>query len=73
MSEHQRRPAAPTTVNAERPTPEGYTSWPSYWTAQGIPWRTEPEIGEERQKLLQAILDAQRDAMWYDFPFGELS
>jgi hypothetical protein len=39
-----------------RPAPEGYASWPAYWQAQGMPWRTGPEIDQERQ----AYLDRQR-------------
>jgi uncharacterized protein YjbI with pentapeptide repeats len=26
--------------------------WRTYWAAQGMPWRTEPEIAEERQRIL---------------------
>jgi uncharacterized protein YjbI with pentapeptide repeats len=35
-----------------RPSPDGYASWPAYWQAQGQPWRTEPEINDERQRYL---------------------
>jgi hypothetical protein len=27
-------------------------AWKAYWAAQGMPWRTEPEIDEERQAYL---------------------
>jgi uncharacterized protein YjbI with pentapeptide repeats len=36
----------------QRPAPDGYRSWNAYWIAQGMPWRTEPEIDEERQRYL---------------------
>lgn len=47
MSEQQTTP-----IMQARPAPEGYQSWPKYWKAQGMPWRTEPEISEERQEYL---------------------
>lgn len=48
------RPSRTATAVQKRPTPEGYASWLDYWTAQGMPWRTEPEIDEARQALLGA-------------------
>jgi uncharacterized protein YjbI with pentapeptide repeats len=36
----------------ERPAPAGYASWQEYWMAQGMPWRTEPEIDEEQRRFL---------------------
>ncbi len=53
------------TVAEERPAPEGYPSWPDYWTAQGQPWRTMPEIDEERQRFL-----AERRAIIPDVEMG---
>jgi uncharacterized protein YjbI with pentapeptide repeats len=47
MSEQQ-----PATAVQDRPAPEGYSSWPEYWKAQETPWRTAPEIDEERQRYL---------------------
>src|SRR4051794_3290252 len=44
MSETTAAPARPTTDDAE--------AWKTYWQAQGMPWRTEPEIVEERQQYL---------------------
>jgi hypothetical protein len=29
---------------SKRPVPDGFDSWPEYWKAQGMPWRTEPEM-----------------------------
>lgn len=40
-------------VNApQRPVNDDKEAWKAYWEAQDQPWRTEPEIGEERQKYL---------------------
>ena len=50
---------------SNRPAPEGCTSWPDHWTAQGIPWRTEPAIDEERQRYL-----AERRAVEPDIERG---
>jgi hypothetical protein len=33
--------------------PEGYRTWRDYWAAQGMPWRIEPEIDQERQQYLR--------------------
>jgi uncharacterized protein YjbI with pentapeptide repeats len=62
MSEQQ-----PVTAIAvqERPAPEGYNSWLDYWKAQGMPWRTEPEIETERQRYL-----AERRAVAPDIETG---
>lgn len=34
------------------PAPGGFTLWEDYWEAQGMPWRTEPEIDADRKKYL---------------------
>lgn len=49
----------------QRQPPEGYASWHAYWTAQQMPWRTQPEIGEEQQRLL-----AERRAIKPDIEKG---
>jgi hypothetical protein len=35
-----------------RPTTDDRDAWRAYWQAQGMPWRTEPEIDAERQRFL---------------------
>ena len=45
--------------------PEGFDSWKDYWTAQGMPWRTESEIDGERQRYL-----AERRALRPDIEQG---
>src|SRR6266571_4997255 len=37
---------------SQRPTDNETEAWKTYWKAQGLPWRTEPEIDAERQKYL---------------------
>src|SRR5437868_4492082 len=39
-------------ATVQRPITDNRGDWKTYWEAQGQPWRTEPEIGEKRQKYL---------------------
>jgi hypothetical protein len=50
---------------AQRPTDDNREAWRAYWTAQGMPWRWEPEIDQERQQYL-----AQRRAIKPDIERG---
>jgi Pentapeptide repeats (8 copies) len=55
-----------------RPAPDDRSAWRAYWQQLGQPWRTEPEIDEERQKYL-----AERRAIVPDiengiYPFKEM-
>src|SRR5260221_11682901 len=36
----------------QRPTSDDRAAWKAYWTAQGMPWRTEPEIEPQRYAYL---------------------
>jgi uncharacterized protein YjbI with pentapeptide repeats len=56
----------------EHPAPEGYTSWPKYWTAQGTPWRTEPEIDTERQRFLAERRNIQPDIEQGLYPYKNI-
>lgn len=53
----------------EKPVPGDFATWNAYWTARGMPWRTEPEINKIRQRFLaerQAVPpDIERSA----YPF----
>jgi hypothetical protein len=49
MSEQESQTAIP-----QRPTTDDRDEWKAYWMAQGMPWRTEPEIDEERQRQLNS-------------------
>ncbi|MGZ6392069.1 MAG: pentapeptide repeat-containing protein, partial [Ktedonobacterales bacterium] len=50
---------------SKRVLPNGFASWPDYWQAQGMLWRTEPEIDAERQRYL-----AERRAVKPDIKKG---
>ncbi len=62
---------AATTVQ-ERSAPQGYLSWLEYWKSQGMPWRTEPEIGEERQRHLSERRAIQPDIERSVYPFKDI-
>ncbi len=49
----------------QHPTTSDPEAWKAYWTSQGQPWRTEPEIGTKRQEEL-----AQRRAVIPDIKQG---
>src|SRR5258708_2653603 len=69
MSEQE---TATTTAEQERPAPEGYTSWQEYWTAQGMPWRTEPAIDKERQRLLAERRTTEPSIHQGTYPFKDI-
>jgi hypothetical protein len=66
MSEQQ----ATATVQ-ERPAPQGYASWPTYWMAQGMPWRTEPGVDEARQRYLAELRASSVDIERGLYPFRD--
>ncbi len=70
MSE-QRNPTM-ATATAERPVPDGYKSWSDYWKAQGMPWRTEPEIDEERRRYLAERRATTSDIERGIYPFKDV-
>lgn len=37
---------------SKRAAPDSFASWNAFWAAQGMAWRTEPEIDEARQRFL---------------------
>jgi hypothetical protein len=37
---------------SQRPTTDDRRAWATYWEAQGMPWRTEPEIAVDRRQFL---------------------
>jgi uncharacterized protein YjbI with pentapeptide repeats len=43
--------------------------WKAYWTAQGTPWRTEPEIDAKRQALLAEKREIAADPARGRYPF----
>jgi uncharacterized protein YjbI with pentapeptide repeats len=49
----------------QRPTTDDRDAWKAYWEAKDMPWRTEPEIDDKRQKYL-----AERRAVTPDVEKG---
>ncbi len=56
-----------------RSAPEGFISWPDSWQAQGMPWRTEPEIEEGRQRYLAERRAVRPDVEQGIYPFRDES
>jgi uncharacterized protein YjbI with pentapeptide repeats len=46
-------------------------AWQAYWKAQGMPWRTEPEIGAERQQYLGERRTVKPDIENGIYPFRD--
>jgi uncharacterized protein YjbI with pentapeptide repeats len=56
----------------QRPTSEeDRKGWEAYWVAHGMPWRTEPEIDEERQYDLAQRRTVQPDVERGIYPFRD--
>ncbi len=71
MSEQVIQNATATAI-ADRPVREGYASWNDYWTAQGMSWRTEPEVDAERQRYLAERRAIQPDIEKGVYPFKDI-
>ena len=56
---------------AQRPAKDDKEAWKDYWKEQGQLWRTEPEIDEERQKILAERLAIKPDIQQGRYPFKE--
>jgi uncharacterized protein YjbI with pentapeptide repeats len=55
---------------AQRPTSnDDRDGWIAYWTAQGMAWRTEPEIDVERQQYLAERRAIQPNFETFSYPF----
>ena len=52
-----------------RPLGDDKEAWKAYWEKQGQPWRTEPEIGLERQTYLTERLGIKPDIKQGIYPF----
>lgn len=46
-------------------------AWRAYWQAQGMEWRTEPEIDEERQLFLTERRAVTPDIERGNYPFRD--
>jgi uncharacterized protein YjbI with pentapeptide repeats len=59
-------------AEVQRPTSnDDQEAWKAYWKAQGMPWRTEPEIGEERQAYLAERIAVKPDMEKGIYPFRD--
>jgi uncharacterized protein YjbI with pentapeptide repeats len=56
----------------KRAVPNDFNSWNAYWIAQGMPWRTEPEIDAERQRFLAERRTIQPDIEHGIYPFKDI-
>lgn len=56
----------------QRPTNDDTKAWKAYWEKQGQPWRTEPEIDEERQKYLAERRSITPDIEQGIYPFKDI-
>lgn len=54
----------------EKPPADDHSAWKVYWEAQGQPWRTESEIGKERQLFLNERRVMKRDVEQGIYPFS---
>ncbi len=45
--------------------------WKAYWSAQDMPWRTEPEVSTERQRFLTERRTVQADIKHGIYPFRD--
>src|SRR5215469_4255452 len=52
-----------------RPATNGLTDWKAYWKEMHQPWRTDPEISQERQRELKERLDNVHDIRGSTYPF----
>jgi uncharacterized protein YjbI with pentapeptide repeats len=58
---------------APAPIPAGFDSWPTYWTAHDMPWRTEPVIEGPRQRYLSERRAIQPDVERGIYPFKDVN
>jgi len=56
----------------QRPTGDNRHEWKAFWTALGMPWRTEPEIAEERQRYLTKRREIVPDIEKGSYPFKDV-
>lgn len=56
----------------QRPHDDNRDAWKAYWTTQGMPWRTEPEVDAERQAFLAERLAIKADTEAGTYPFKDI-
>lgn len=65
MNEQEENPI----YSSKRPTHDDQHSWRDHWKAHNQPWRTEPEIDEDRQSFLIALCLKIADIQRGEYPF----
>jgi uncharacterized protein YjbI with pentapeptide repeats len=60
------------TIPLQRPTTDDPKAWWAYWAAQGQTWRSEPEIGIERQHYLAEHRTIVPDVEQGVYPFKDI-
>jgi hypothetical protein len=58
-------------MTPERPSTNDRDAWKIYWAAQDMPWRTEPEIDQERQRFLAERRAIQPNIKEGMYPFRD--
>jgi uncharacterized protein YjbI with pentapeptide repeats len=58
-------------ASSQRPTSDDREAWKAYWKALGMPWRTEPEIDDERQWFLTERREVMPDIETETYPFRD--
>ena len=59
------------TSEPSRPTTDDKKVWKVHWSKRDMPWRTEPEIDEERQRYLAQRRTVQPDIHEGIYPFRD--
>ncbi len=54
----------------QRPNTDSHDAWQSYWQALDQPWRTEPEIDDQRQGYLAKLRAIVPDIARGIYPFA---
>jgi pentapeptide repeat protein len=70
--EHSLENASHLAPLSQRPSTDDRGAWRKYWISQHQPWRTEPEIDEERQHYLSQRLVIQPDIEHSIYPFKDI-
>jgi uncharacterized protein YjbI with pentapeptide repeats len=70
----EQEPATNATATQEQPVPAGYATWNEYWTGKyNQPWRSGPEIAEERKQYLAERRALKPDIQKGIYPFRDES
>src|SRR5690242_18288390 len=64
------RPARPSNSPAALPGRNDRAGWRAHWRALDQPWRTEPEVAPERQRLLDERRAVPPDIAQGAYPFA---